>query len=232
MQMRKKTLATQVAAAAITASAIGFSAPALSGNHDHGLVDLTAGIELSNMYLYRGENLGDPSGLGLIAGWLEADISGAYLGVWATSGDSGGTEYDLYAGYGFDLTDEISVDLNITNFIFPNADSTEDQDGFGDFTEVGLGISAYGADLVYYNNIAGDSGYQYYALGYGIGSFSALVGVNDFDNDDDDFTHLDVTYQFNDELSFTVSQVVDYEDDAGKRKTTFISAMYALDFDL
>lgn len=232
MSMRKNTLATQVAAAALTASAIAFSAPALSDDQSADrLVNLTAGVDVSNIYLFRGADLGgDAGGLGLISGWLEADAGGAYVGVWAASGDgSAGTEYDLYAGYGFNITDDIALDLNVTNFIYPESDKTQDQDGFADFTEVGAGLTAYGAEFIYYNNVAGSPGYQYYSASYGVGPVSVLVGEND--DDGDKTSHLDLTFQFNDELSFTASQVLDSDDD-NLRKTTYIAAMYSLSFDL
>ncbi|MDX1588752.1 MAG: TorF family putative porin [Oleiphilaceae bacterium] len=232
MTMRKKTLATQVAAAALTAGAIAFSAPALSDDHaESSPYSLTAGVDVSNIYLFRGFDLGaDSGGLGLISGWLEGSVAGAYAGVWAASGDaSAGTEYDLYAGYGFNITDDIAVDLNVTNFIYPEQDKTQDQLGFADFTEVGAGLTAYGAEFIYYNNVAGSPGYQYYSASYGIGPVSALVGVND--NDGDKNSHLDLSFQFNDELSFTASTILDSDDDS-VRRSTLIAATYSLSFDL
>ncbi len=40
---------------------------------------------------------------------------------------------------------------------------------------------------------------------------SAKLGFHSFDNDNDNMTHFDVSYAYNDNLSFTVSKVVDEE---------------------
>ena len=232
MKMKKNALAGTIAAGLIAGGTLGLSAPAVSAPG----LNLDAGVEISNMYLYRGEDLGD-GGLALVAGWLEASHdSGVYIGTWAASGDGDGTEVDLYAGYGLDITEEVSVDLNVTTFMFPKqARGDEDFVDFGDFSEVGLGISAYGAEFAYYNNIAGDSGYQYYSLGYGFGPFSATIGVNDFDEAADgpygeDFTHLDLSYAYNDNLSFTASTIVDADIEDDLRKSTLLEVMYTVNF--
>ena len=51
-----------------------------------------------------------------------------------------------------------------------------------------------------------------------MGKFSALVGVADFEEPtgqtfDSDYMHLDLSYAFNDNLSFTLTQVVDKDDE-------------------
>ena len=68
-----------------------------------------------------------------------------------------------------------------------------------------------GVSFQYADNVAGGNGYVYYALGAEYGNFSVILGVNDFDEPagqtyDDDITHLDVAYAYNDNLSFTVSK--------------------------
>ena len=57
--------------------------------------EVSASVGVANMYLWRGYDLGD--GDAAISGDLKATHdSGAYAGIWASSGDaSWGTEYDL-----------------------------------------------------------------------------------------------------------------------------------------
>jgi hypothetical protein len=52
-----------------------------------------------------------------------------------------------------------------------------------------------------YDSLAGD--YSYTTVGYDVGDFSLMYGVHD--NGADDQENFDVTYSYNDSLSFTYS---------------------------
>lgn len=242
MQTPKNRLATYVAAGIMGSTAFMAASPAVAFDPS-----LSASVGISNMYLFRGSNLSD--GSAHISGSLDLDSGmGLYTGVWAASGDDGlGQEYDLYAGYATDITDDISFDIGVVNFIYPKqAKTTESivddgtgnavvqqqrvsQDGFADFSEAYASISGYGASLYYVDNIAGAPGYTYTSLSYGYGPVSATVGQNS--TDDTDNTHLDLTFQFNDELAFTASTLVDVEDDTQTRRSTLIQVSYSKSFD-
>ena len=240
MKMKKNALAGTIAAGLIAGAGATVSSNAVAFDPSVG-----AGLEVSNMYLWRGVDLGAPSGgLAMVAGSLEIDSGvGFYAGTWAASGDGGaGQEYDLYAGYAFDVTDEITVDLGVINYIYPDQDKDNEQDGFADFSEAYVSVSGYGFGAEYYNNIAGGadglSGYDYFNISYGYGPFGIAIGQHNFDSAaqggdfGEDMTHLDLTYQFNDEISFTASTIVDVDDDDATRKTTLVQAMYTKSFDL
>jgi len=61
--------------------------------------------------------------------------------------------------------------------------------------------------------VAGGTGYEYYTLAASAGAFTAKVGMHDFEADGADMTHLDLIYAYNDRIAFTISQVVDEEED-------------------
>ncbi|MDX1695172.1 MAG: TorF family putative porin [Ketobacteraceae bacterium] len=185
-------------------------------------INVSASVAISNMYLFRGADLG--TGDGMISGDLIVSSAGFYGGVWAASGDSSaGTEYDLFVGYGAEF-DGVSVDVGAVNYMYPNDDAN---DTFGSFSEVYLTVGFMGAGFEYWDNVAGDNGFEYYVLSYGYDKYSVVLGMADVEEPDSgtglstnpnsasyagnvgvDYTHLDITYQYNDNLSFTLSKVV------------------------
>ena len=205
----KKILAGTLAASAFSAGNIATTAYAEG--------EVAASAAASNMYLWRGIDLGD--GAAAVSGDLVYSVSGAYAGVWVSSGDTAlGQEYDLFAGYAMDITDDVSVDVSLWNYNYSDLGARDDTTG--ELTEIVLSLSAYGANISILDNVAGGSGYIYYTLGYGAGDFSATFGSHSFDDDSDNMSHLNISYAYNDNLSFSVSKVVDeevegtYDDDA------------------
>ena len=187
-------------------------------------VSFDASVSASNMYLWRGYDLG--MGDAAISGDLTASYSNSYATVWASSGDaSAGTEYDLIVGYGREMG-EFNFDVNLTNYIYPSHPDGE-LDTFGELTEVILSLGYGPVSFSHANNVAGGSGYSYTTLGGELGDFSILLGNHDFDVDDDEamviideeaaldiksLTHLDLSYAYNENLSFTVSKVIAQDD--------------------
>jgi uncharacterized protein (TIGR02001 family) len=172
---------------------------------------LSASATVSNVYLWRGKDLGQ--GAAAVSGDLIYSMRGAYGGVWMSSGDSAsGQEYDLFAGYNTKMG-EVTLDLSLWNYNYSGASPfvVENNDTTGELSEVVLSVSAYGANISILDNVAGDPGYYYYTFGYGMNDVSAKLGFHSFDNDNNNMTHLDVSYAYNDNLSFTVSKVVDEE---------------------
>ena len=50
-------------------------------------------------------------------------------------------------------------------------------------------------------------------MGYGYDKYSATVGFYDFEADDSDYTHVDLGYAVTDQFTFTLSKIVDQEED-------------------
>lgn len=211
MKSMKTLLAASIAAAAI-------SAPAMAEEESGIAVD--ASVAIASTYLWRGQDLG--SGTPAVSGDLMVSTAGFYTGVWASSGDtSGGTEYDLFVGYGTEVGG-VSIDVSLWNYVYPTgAGYTGDADGtdVGELTELVVGVGYGAASFTAYTNVAGNSNYAYYTLGYDIGKFGFLLGMYDSaaeaaidsGNGYDKPTHLDISYAYNDNLSFTVSQFISDE---------------------
>ena len=199
MKTIKTLLATAVAATT-------FAAPAV-------MAEVSGSVSVASTYLWRGVDLG--SGTPAVSGDLSYSAAGAYVGVWGSSGDTAaGTEYDLYAGYGMEINDILSFDISVWNYNYPTgAGYTDGETDFGDLTDVILTVGVGPISFSYYEPVATDGGgyeYNYYTLSGGYGAFSLTIGMHDYE--DDDATHVNVDYAFNDNLTFTLSQFTDADD--------------------
>ena len=171
-------------------------------------VEVSASASVANMYLWRGTDLG-AQGVPAISGDLSVSSGGVYGGVWTSSGDSSaGQEYDLYVGYGME-TGDVALDISYWSYIYPG----DEGDDIADLHEIVASAAYKGASLGVYYNIDQDedegTDYIYTTLSYGVDKFSATYGMTTFsDTEDSDYAHLDLSYAYNDNISFTLSQVV------------------------
>lgn len=205
--MSKKTKMLRLSALSLAV------AGAMSVSHTANAVDVSASVGVANMYLWRGIDLGQ--GDAAVSGDLRASAGGFYGGVWGSSGDAAlGTEYDLYVGYGAEFGG-VTVDLSAWNYMYPSAAEPTDLDDFGGVSDAVLSVGFAGFTASVYDNIAGGSGYEYYTLSYSFDAFSVLVGKHDnvTGDDTDQMVHVNLSYAYNDNLSFTFSQQVDQEID-------------------
>jgi len=197
----------------------------IEGAPDTTLLSVEVHATVANMYLFRGQDLGN--GSAMISGYLVGSGKGFYSGIWVASGDAElGAEYDVFFGYEGNISD-VTVNTNLTNYIYP---SNEEADTFGARSDFYLNV-AYGPfALDYQDNIAGDSGYAYYAFTVALLRYSVTLGVADINDLTDsailsnvpgdsyfagdvrvDYTHLDFSYSYNDNLTFTVSKVLEQD---------------------
>jgi uncharacterized protein (TIGR02001 family) len=175
--------------------------------------EVAASVSVANMYLWRGQDLG---GGAAVAGDLNVSMGGAYGGIWMSSGDGSlGQEYDLYVGFGGEVED-FSYDLSVWSYVYPGSDAANGEGNTFDLTEVIASVGFMGASFSYYYPVAGDGNddYSYMTLGYGIDAYSATVGIADDEGEDSDYMHLDLSYAYNDNVSFTASKIFDMEEDA------------------
>ena len=196
-------------------------------------VDVSASAAVASMYLWRGLDLGN--GDAAVSGDITLSSGGAYAGMWTSSGDSAaGNEYDLYVGYGGEVED-FSYDLSVWTYVYPGDDAANDEGNTFDLSEVIASVGYMGASFSYYYPLAGDGNddYSYMTLGYGMGAYSATVGISD-DNEDNEgniYTHVDLSYAYTDSLAFTVSKVVSAELDETEDDTKFVVS-YSLPIDM
>ena len=206
------------------------------------LAEVSGSLGISSNYLWRGQQLFTG---GVVHGSIDYGMeNGLYAGAW-TSSESGRTEYDLYVGFGGELDGGITYDISYIDYNYTGGGTGENggdssQSG-SDFEEVhlGLGVAGFGFDVFigvgdYGHNDNDDlnadgeqdnNGDNYYAISYGVNQISAVLGMYDFDGDPEDpetdasnfndYTHLDVSYAITDQLTFTVSKVIDQDETNG-----------------
>lgn len=216
----------------LLASAVALSAMASVAVVPAAHAELSASVGAANMYYWRGLDLG---GGAAISGDVNYSVSGFTAGLWASSGDGAwGNEYDLYAGYSAEFGD-FNFGVTVISYNYSDIDVAP-----GDLMEaiVSLGYGPFTA--TYYDNIAnttfmteeavvndlgltsfidvengvGYDDYNYFTLALDFEKFGVKYGQHE-----DDLSHIDLTYKYNDKLSFTVGKVIDdadgaYEDDA------------------
>lgn len=161
---------------------------ALALNDDF-MLEMTLGV--TSDYRSRGisQSLGDPA---IQGGAMLSHISGVYVGAWTSSVDFGaGTktraEQDYYAGYFWQATDDISLDLGYIKYVYPkNADfNLSEVYGVLDVYGVKLGAN-YSSDTS--NYFGKDQNTLYTFLGYKLPLPQAFaldlhVGRNDAKDD-------------------------------------------------
>lgn len=189
--------------------------------------ELSASATVASTYLWRGFELG--TGTPAISADLVYSNSGFYAGVWVSSGDTlGGTEYDLFAGYGGSIGESISYDLSYISYIYPTGQFSETEK-FGDFAEVVLNVGLGPVSITYKDNVAGDTGgyalpedYSYVSIDTSAGDFSFTLGAHD--GAVDDSIHFDVTYGATENLAFTFSAIVDSDNGAAEPEPTVVAS--------
>lgn len=200
MKFSKKLLVSSIAA-----SAMAFSALAPVAN-----AEVSASVGVANMYYWRGLDLGngDPA----VSGDIHVSTNGVYAGIWGSSGDAAaGTEYDLYLGYGGEAGG-FSYDVSVWNYNYPSATDEFGLDAspdIGDLTEV-VGSVGFGpVTATYYHGVQDLEDYWYATLEASFDKFSIKYGLHEHD-----LAHIDLSYAYNDNLTFMLGQVVDDVDEA------------------
>lgn len=189
MTMKQKILAGAVAASAMASTAVAPLAHA----------EVSASMGIANMYYWRGQDLGngDPA----VWGDINYGAGGFYTGMWASSGDSSSTEYDLYAGYG-DSFGNFSFDASLWTYAYPSA--SPEPTSPGDMVEAIVSAGFGPVSVSYYHGLEDLDEYWYTTVGVEVSDFSFTYGLHE-----DDYAHFDIGYAYNDNLSFTLGLVVD-----------------------
>jgi uncharacterized protein (TIGR02001 family) len=224
-----RTVRYSLIAAAVAGAAV-VSTPAFAG------VSATAGV--ASLYLWRGQNLG--GGTPVVSGSLDyGHDSGIFAGVWGSSGDTtNGHEIDLYAGYGYS-SDAMSFKVTAYDYTYPRGALQ------GALQEVVLSFGASGAFVDVIVGMGDFEEANYVDFGYTMDKITGKVGMMMADDTmctpaaiaaglSCNYTHVDVTYAYNKNLSFTVSGVADADDGAavaGIEDPLFVVS-YALPLDL
>ena len=108
-------------------------------------ISYSANLGFMSDYMYRGVHQSSSSAMG----GFDLEYGGFYLGTWFADLQEGGWEgagddshrgfeYDVYAGYGFDVTDSISAYVGYTIYRYTDKGANAFDD---DYDEVNVGVS-------------------------------------------------------------------------------------------
>ncbi len=204
--------------------------------------DTTANVGVSNMYIWRGVD--QSQGNAQVSGGLDyTNNAGIYAGIW-TSTYGGSTEFDLYAGYGMQVTDALAVDVGAIMYEYPqtnsygnepaglNGNQNDDGQKLADYSELYLGLNVAGVSFTV-NQSLQDSEMRYFTLGYGLGNVTATLGANTVAGDtSDEYMHLDLAYAATDEVTLMLTQVVDTNGDTFMEDDLLVNISYVKSFDV
>ncbi|MBR9727575.1 TorF family putative porin [Shewanella intestini] len=112
--------------------------------------EVSGNIGATSDYLWRG--VSQSSGAAIQGGVDYAHESGFYLGTWGSNVDFGdGTSYelDIYAGFGGEITEDLTYDINYLYYGYPDAP------GSIDFGEVTVGLAWKAFDISYSHTVNG-----------------------------------------------------------------------------
>lgn len=130
-------------ALAIAAISAGVSAQAAEAAKSKSDLSVTVDVTYVSDYVFRGAKLANDS----IQPSVEATYADFYAGAWHTSdvsSNSGVTETDFYAGYGYKLNDKIKLDGGVTAYTYNGGGNNDTVEGyFGVSVDVLLSPSLY-----------------------------------------------------------------------------------------
>lgn len=149
-------------ALALAALVAGVSAQAQDAASEASALSVTLDVTYVSDYVFRGAKLADAS----VQPSVEAAYGDFYAGLWHTSElshNDGATETDLYAGYGFAVTDIISLDAGVTRYTYDGGSQF-------DSTEAFVGAAA--------DVLLSPSLYYYYDFDWEVSTVEASIGYS------------------------------------------------------
>jgi hypothetical protein len=181
---------------------------------------VSADAQVASTYLFRGLDVSN--GNAQVSGTLmySHDKTDLYGSAWASSAGDGTQEYDLAAGWAPKFGN-FKLDLGAVNYVYPG--TSDDRDNVFKETEAYLGLGYGWFEFYYYDNVASaggaSKGYEYYSFNFTFDKVAFVLGYADPQEAkgqkwDDNYIHLDFSYAFNDNLTFTVSKILSVDDEA------------------
>jgi len=194
--MKKQMKAVLMAATLAVIS----GAPAMAEDLGHGL-EGSMNVALTTDYVWRG--ISQSGNHGAIQGGADiSHSSGVYAGMWGSSVDfdtDTSTEFDYYAGYSVDVTEDFNVDVGYIAYTYTDEQDLNFEELYANLSYMGvkLGVASSGS-------LVGEDSTTYISLGYEteIEGYGLAVGYGTYDFKDDVFG-TDDTY---DNYSLSVSK--------------------------
>ncbi len=182
----------------------------------YGNLSATAGV--ASVYLYRGldASAGKPEVFGDLNYRTANGFYGSLWGSSAKASVANSHEYNIIVGWQQPI-DSFDINIGAISYVYPGLENSKVLHE----SEVYAGMGWRGFAFYIYDNVASkelnNEGYYYLALSYTSQQIDCTLGyaTDDklssslFEDGEYSYAHIDLTYAFNDKLSFTFSQVID-----------------------
>ena len=145
--------------------------------------EVSANVGLVSEYHFRGIRQTDDASA---SAGLDYENGGFYLGTW-TADVEDGLEIDIYAGYGFDISEDVSASIGVTTYQY-----TGDFDTAYNELNLGLGFGAFSLEYTIGTRdddaalgVLAEEDYTFLGLTYEYESFYGTYGTfgDDYDGD-------------------------------------------------
>ncbi len=130
--------------------------------------EVTGNIAAVSDYLFRG--ISQSSNAAIQGGFDVANDSGTYAGTWLSNIDfGGGTEVDLYGGYGGETAGGLGYDAGVLYYWYPDSGGDGNELDYAEIY-VGLAMGMFSANIAYTawgetDDAPFDTGDVYYSIG-------------------------------------------------------------------
>ena len=145
-------------------TAFFFSTPVVAEESSY---SISGNIGMMSDYVFRGI----PQSSSSAYGGVDFETGGFYLGTWFAdldpngewaSGSHQGIEYDVYAGYGMDITDSLSGYIGYTIYRYSNKGTDAFDDDYDEYTAPSSGTMNFGASHPISSSRVWSVTYRYY----------------------------------------------------------------------
>ncbi len=217
--MNLKTKMTSIALA--SAMAMGTLAMPTTAS-----AEVASSATLSSMYLWRGQDVstGKPALSGDI---IYSHSSGAYAFGWLSSEGGNAYETDLGLGYAGKFG-SVGYDVSYYKYWYPTTNSQTLSDAGA---EVVVGVTFAPVNLKVFIDATSPATYTYLTVGGSVANFDLTVGLQNDKDSTKSYSHLDVTYNATNRLSFTLSNPLSRGANSIK-KDPIMMMSYSLPIDL
>lgn len=166
---------------------------------------LSANAAFTTDYVWRGYS--QSAGEAAMQGGLDYDFGNGFsVGTWLSSinfGDNSPVEWDLYGAYSGNITDQLTYDIGVIGYLYPEAPGPADYD----FAEIhgglgyDLGFASLSGEIYYSPDIFGpaNDASEYYSFGVSVPivdwlSASAHYGIYNFEGASSGLNYNDYSF--------------------------------------
>jgi len=166
--------------------------------------DVSGSVGYSSDYMWRGAT--QSNGQSSFNANLEVESNGFFAGAWTGQvdfGDDASWERNLYLGYGFSVSDNLSVKAGINQIRYDGGGRGVKEEGF-------VKVNYKNLNVMYFLDTENEDDYAH--ISYDISDFVPVVDVAlgyGYHDEENDFSTMTVSYDLNDEFELSMMVMLD-----------------------